>query len=191
MASPTRTRTHWVRWVLLILVLAVPICEVALVVRIGGAIGGWQTLGLLIVWSVLGAWLVCREWAGAWRGLREVMRTGVMPADELADAALVLIGGLLILLPGFITDVVGLVLILPLTRPIGRRLLQVLVARRLLSAAGGATVIRGERVPPTYTAHPYDAAQGTSPGNGPDMPMAPGEPGAIEGKIVRDKRSRP
>ncbi len=181
MTTTVKRSTPWVRWVVLVLFITVPICEVALVIELGGAIGGWRTFGLLIVWSIIGAWLVRREWSGAWRGLRDAMRTGVMPADELADAALVLVGGLFILLPGFITDFVGLLMILPFTRPLFRRLLQLVVARRILAGAGRVTVIQGDRVPPTYTARPYDPAD-----KRPNAPMAPGEPGAIEGKIVRD-----
>ena len=188
MTTAPRRRTHWLRWVLLIVLVVVPVCEVTLIIMLGRAIGGWQTFGLLVVWSLLGAWLVRREWSGAWRGLRDSVRTGAMPADELADAALVLVGGLLILVPGFITDVLGLLLILPFTRPIGRRLLQVIVARRILGAAGHGRVVRGERVPPTYRAEPFETRQdGARPSTpDPQTPMAPGGPGAIEGKIVRD-----
>ncbi|MBO1754656.1 FxsA family protein [Allobranchiibius sp. CTAmp26] len=196
MTTVPRRRTPWLRWVPLMLLVAA-VCEIAVIVAVARAIGGWQTLGLLVLCSLLGAWLVRREWSGAWRHLREALRTGAMPADELADAALVLVGGLLILVPGFITDVLGLLLILPFTRPVGRRLLQMLVARRVLGAAGSGRVVRGERVPPTYRAEPYDwkkeerdgqrdPSGDRGSGQGPDTPMAPGEPGAIEGKIVRD-----
>ncbi|NYJ74659.1 FxsA family protein [Allobranchiibius huperziae] len=185
MTTAPRRRTRWLQWVPLILFVTV-VCEIAVIIAIARAIGGWQTLGLLVLCSLIGAWLVRREWSGAWRGLQEALRTGNMPADELADAALVLAGGLLILVPGFITDVLGLLLVLPFTRPVGRRLLQVLVARRVLGVAGSARVVRGERVPPTYRAEPYDQSKDQRADQGPDTPMAPGKPGAIEGKIVRD-----
>ena len=186
MTTVPRRRTRWLRWVPLVLLVAA-VCEIAVIVAVARAIGGWQTLGLLILCSLLGAWLVRREWSGAWRGLREALQTGAMPAGELADAALILLGGLFIVVPGFITDVLGLLLVLPFTRPVGRRLLQVLVARRVLGAAGGMRVVRGERVPPTYRAEPYDQAkEDQAHASGPETPMAPGEPGAIEGKIVRD-----
>lgn len=192
MTAVPRRRSHWLRWLPLMLLVAA-VCEIAVIIAVAHAIGGWQTLGLLVLCSLIGAWLVRREWSGAWRDLQQTLRTGAMPADELADAALVLVGGLLILVPGFITDVLGLLLILPFTRPVGRRLLQVLVARRVLGAAEGARVVRGERVPPTYRAEPYDwkkqeqdEAGNPATDQGPDTPMAPGKPGAIEGKIVRD-----
>ncbi len=176
---PSRRRL-W-PWVLVLFMVVLPIAEIALIIAIGQAIGGWQTFLLILLWSMVGAWLVRREWSTAWRGLREALRSGAMPARELADAALVLVGGTLLLLPGFITDVLGLLFILPFTRPVARRLLQALVARRLMGGFGGGRVVRGERVMPTY-----DAQSDRKGPKGPGAPMAPGEPGAIEGKIVRD-----
>lgn len=89
-------------------------------------------MGLLVLESALGAWLVRREGSRAWAALRESLATGRMPSRELADAALVLVGGTLLLTPGFLTDVVGFFLILPVTRPLARSVLQAAVARRLL-----------------------------------------------------------
>lgn len=187
MSVSTGQRPHWVRWAFLVFFLVVPICEIALVIAIGQAIGGWATFGLLVLWSLFGVWLVRRTWSVAWRDLREAGRHGVMPADELIDGVLALVGGILILIPGFITDFLGLLLILPFTRPIGRALIKVWAARRVAAGLGGVTVIQGQRVPPTYTAHPY-SPQGQP--RRPDTPMAPGGPGAIEGKIVQENEPR-
>ena len=74
--------------------------------------------------------------------LREALRSGQMPSREIADAALVFVGGLLLTLPGFVSDVVGLVFVLPFTRPIARIGLEAVVARRLLAA--GLPVAPGE-----------------------------------------------
>ena len=115
--------------------LAVPVLEVWLLIQVGSAIGFGWTLLLLIADAVLGAWLVRREGRRAWRALqaalREAPRTGRIPGKEITDGALVLIGGTLLLTPGFATDVVGLVCILPVTRPLVRALLARLVTRRL------------------------------------------------------------
>ena len=75
---------------------------------------------LLVLESLLGAWFVRREGSRAWAALTTALNTGRMPSRELADAALVLVGGTLLLTPGFITDVVGFFFILPLTRPLAR-----------------------------------------------------------------------
>ena len=145
--APARRLTHggrrrppWV-WLVFVALLVVPLAEIALIVMVGKAIGGWQTMALLLVESALGAFLVKREGRRTWQGLQVALSTGRMPGRELADAALVLIGGTLLLTPGFLTDVVGFFFILPLTRPITRRWLQGVVERRLLPRSG---IIRGE-----------------------------------------------
>lgn len=147
---------------LVVALIVVPLAEIAVILAVGRAIGGWPTVGLLLAESLLGAWLMKREGRTAWRALTEALRTGRMPAKELTDGALLLIGGTLLLTPGFLTDLVGFFLVAPPTRPAARRLLQGAVERRLLAGvgwggpfgpgpgrgpgpgAGGPDVIRGE-----------------------------------------------
>jgi len=135
-----RRRVRWVWWVFLAL-LVVPVAEIALIVAVGSVIGGWQTLALLLAESALGAYLVKREGRRSWQSLRMALSTGQMPGRELADAVLVLIGGTLLLTPGFLTDIAGFFFILPFSRPITRRWLQHVVERRLLGRSG---IVRGE-----------------------------------------------
>lgn len=118
-------------WILIV-VLLVPIIEIAVVVRVGQEIGALLTIGLLLLITGLGVLLVKREGARAWRALREASSTGVLPATELTDAALILIGGTLLLTPGFVTDVLGLLFVLPFTRPLARSLVQTLVGRQVV-----------------------------------------------------------
>jgi UPF0716 protein FxsA len=125
----------------LVALLVTPLAEIAVIIGVGKVIGGWTTLALLLAESALGAWLVRREGRGAWDALRVALNSGRMPARELADAALVLIGGVLLLTPGFLTDVLGFFLIAAPTRPIARRWLQEIVERRLAQQAG---IVRGE-----------------------------------------------
>jgi UPF0716 protein FxsA len=136
--------------VLVVLLVVVPIVEIAVLIAVGRAIGGWQTVALLLVESALGAWLVRREGAHAWAALVSALRTGRMPSRELTDAALVLVGGTLLLTPGFVTDVVGVLCVLPPTRELLRRRLTAYVGRRLLvpGSAGrhGAGTVDGEVV---------------------------------------------
>ena len=131
-----RRRPRWLA-VVFVLLLVVPILEIATIIAVGKVIGGWQTLVLLLLESALGAWLVRREGARAWQALVTALNTGQMPSRQLADAALVLVGGTLLLAPGFLTDVVGFFLILPASRPLARRALEAVVARRLLRGWGG------------------------------------------------------
>lgn len=145
-------RRGWFGWVLLIAFIAVPLLEIYVLIQVGQVIGVWWTILILIADSILGTWLVRREGGRAWRALQTALNSGRMPARELADGALILIGGTLMLAPGFVTDAFGILLILPLTRPVARRLLTTVVARRLVV------------VPP--------------PGRGPrgsDGPVVPGE----------------
>lgn len=130
-------------WRLLALaLLVVPIVEIAVIVQVGHLIGFWPTVALLLLESALGAWLVKREGARAWRALQGAVRTGHLPGRELTDAALVLVGGTLLLTPGFVTDVVGFLFVLPFTRPVARRLVQRYVAQR---AVGGVARTRSSR----------------------------------------------
>jgi UPF0716 protein FxsA len=151
--GPSRPRRgRRVLGVLAVLLLVVPVLEIAVIIGVGKVIGGWPTLLLLVAESALGAWLVRREGARAWSALQVALRSGRMPSGELADAALVLVGGTLLLTPGFLTDVVGFVFVLPFTRPLARVLLARVVERRLLAGvlrggpAGRPDVVRGEVV---------------------------------------------
>ena len=133
-------RPRWV-WLVFLALLVVPVVEIAIIIWVGRVIGGWQTLALLLVESALGAYLVKREGRRTWHALQVALNTGQMPGRELADAALVLIGGTLLLTPGFLTDLAGFFFILPITRPITRRWLQGIVERRLVPRSG---IIHGE-----------------------------------------------
>jgi UPF0716 protein FxsA len=175
-----RRRLPWV--VLAALFVAVPLTEIYLIVQLGQVVGPWWTILLLIGSGILGSVLVRREGRRAWRALQEALSSGRMPATELADGALILVGGTLLITPGFITDVVGLVVILPLTRPLARRALAGVVARRL-------TVM-------TTSPRPGGPAQGPwgGPASGPGPGPAPGPggtpprrgPEVVPGEVVDD-----
>ena len=92
-----------------------------MIIQVGQAIGPWWTILLLVLDSILGSWLIRHEGGRAWRALRDALDSGRMPAKELADGALILIGGTLMLAPGFVTDAFGILMILPFTRPFFRR----------------------------------------------------------------------
>lgn len=121
--------------VAVLLLLIVPLAEILVILGVKDVIGGWWTLGLLVAESVLGAVLVKREGRTAWTALRQALASGRMPAGELADAALILVGGTLLFLPGFLTDILGFLFVLPFTRSLARRLLSRVIARRLLVVA--------------------------------------------------------
>lgn len=110
------------RLLLFLAFLLVPVLEIWLLIQVGSVIGGWQTVALLIADSLLGAWIVRREGRRAWRALQEALQSGRMPDRELSDGGLILVGGALLLTPGFFTDIVGFACVLPFTRPLMRRL---------------------------------------------------------------------
>jgi UPF0716 protein FxsA len=144
-----RRRVPW--WLLVLAFVAVPVLEIYVIIQVGQVIGAWWTILLLIADGVFGSWLVKREGRRAWRALRSALEAGRMPSTELADGMLILVGGTLMVSPGFVTDVFGILLILPFTRPVGRRLLARFVNRRL----AGRVRVTGTR--PTAT------RPGTSP----------------------------
>ncbi len=143
-------------WLLVALFFGVPLLEIVVLIQVGRAIGPWWTILLLILDSIIGAWLIKREGRRALRALTEALGSGRMPARELADGMLILVGGTLMLSPGFVTDLFGILMILPFTRPLARRLLTRVVAARIVTAYGPGVqrprpgpdgeVVRGEVV---------------------------------------------
>jgi UPF0716 protein FxsA len=129
------SRRRLLQGLLFVLFVVVPLLEIYLLVQVGQVIGAGWTIALLLLDAVLGTWLIKHEGSRAWRSLRAALQSGRMPAAEIADGALILVGGTLMLAPGFITDAFGILLILPFTRPLFRRLLTATVARRLIVAA--------------------------------------------------------
>jgi UPF0716 protein FxsA len=130
--------SRWTRLILVTLFIGVPLIEIFVLIQVGQVIGPWWTILLLVADSIFGTWLIRREGGRAWRALTTALETGRMPATELADGALILVGGTLMLSPGFVTDAFGILLILPFTRPLARRLLTQVISRRLLRAGGVA-----------------------------------------------------
>jgi UPF0716 protein FxsA len=128
--------------VLLLLFVVVPIVEIYVIVQVGSAIGVLPTIVLLIADAVIGTWLFRREGRKAWAALQLAIAEHRVPTKEVTDGALVVVGAALMLAPGFVTDAVGLLCVLPPSRAVLRRLISIWVARRLL---GAGSVLPGER----------------------------------------------
>jgi UPF0716 protein FxsA len=116
--------------------LVVPIVEIYLIIQVGSAIGGLETVGLLILVSVVGAWLVRHQGLTILARLQQSLARGEMPTDPLIDGLLVLLAGALMLTPGFLTDAVGLFLLLPPTRLLARTALKRRFAGRISVGRG-------------------------------------------------------
>lgn len=126
-----RRRFPW--GLLLLAFIAMPILEIYVIIQVGQVIGAWWTIALLIADSIFGSWLLRREGRRAWAALQVALSESRMPTKELADGILIVVGGTLMISPGFVTDVFGMLAILPFTRPIGRRLLSGFLARRMVA----------------------------------------------------------
>jgi UPF0716 protein FxsA len=109
-------------WLFLLFVVA-PVAELYVIVQVSDAIGFLETLVLLVVVAAVGAALIKREGLRVWRRFNEQMAAGKVPEKELADGVLLLIAGALMLAPGFVSDIVALLLVLPPTRAVARTLL--------------------------------------------------------------------
>ncbi len=166
--------------------MVVPLVEIYVIIQVGEVIGAWWTILLLIADSLFGAWMVKREGGRAWRALRTALEERRMPARELADGMLILVGGAFILSPGFVLDAIGLLCILPLTRPIGRRVLSRVISRKLVGVsfaggpAGGEASWTRRRPGPGAPVRPDYA----TPDSGPDD-------GVVQGEVVDDHPEPP
>lgn len=131
---------------LLLAFIVVPLVELAVIGRVSDWLGLPVTLALLLVDSVIGAVLVRREGRRAWRSFRSALSEGRWPGDEVAQGALVLVGGALLVTPGFVTDAVGLAAVIPPTRRLLSRLLRGRLTPaplRTFRTAAGAGARRG------------------------------------------------
>ncbi|WP_110241450.1 FxsA family protein [Nocardioides gilvus] len=142
-------RRSSLRWLLVLVLVVLPLVELFVLVQVGQVIGAGWTILLLVLTGIAGGWLIRREGSKAWRALTQSLRAGQMPAKELADGALVILAGALMLSPGFVTDAFALLLILPGSRAVCRRLLTGLVASRVLATSpfGAAPQPRDARRP--------------------------------------------
>jgi UPF0716 protein FxsA len=120
--------------VLLVLFIIVPIAELAVIIQVGQEIGLWWTIALLLADSVLGSVLMRSQGRAAWRRFNQAVEAGRPPAREALDGALIIVGGALLLTPGFLTDIGGLLLLLPPTRAVARRLLVRRFAKRMVGS---------------------------------------------------------
>ena len=116
--------------VLALLFLVVPFVELFVLIQVGQAIGTLPTIALLVVVSIVGAWLVKREGLGVVRRAQEQMRRGQVPGRELVDGVLILFAGALMLTPGFFTDIFGIALLIPPVRAALRTLASAQLSRR-------------------------------------------------------------
>ncbi|HTG82695.1 MAG TPA: FxsA family protein [Geobacteraceae bacterium] len=116
---------------LFILFAVVPVVEVYLLIKVGSLIGAVPTVALLLAISMVGAWLVRHQGFELMRRIQNELAQGRLPAAELLDGAMVLVGGVLLLTPGFFTDFLGLFFLIPFTRAVIKQFVRLWLQRRL------------------------------------------------------------
>jgi UPF0716 protein FxsA len=135
-------------FLLVLLFIVVPIVEIYVIIQVGQAIGVLWTILLLIADSIIGARLLSWQGRRAWQRFQEALAAGRMPHREVMDGFLIIVGGAFLLAPGFITDALGLVLLIPPTRALVRRLLARTIITRRFRVARVGTWPRGGPPPP-------------------------------------------
>ncbi|MDT4919098.1 MAG: protein FxsA [Pseudonocardiales bacterium] len=165
---------------LVMVLIVVPLTEISLIVAVGHQIGVLPTVLLLLSTAIAGSWLLRRQGRRAWREVRAAAEAGRPPALEAVSGVLVLAGALLMMLPGFATDVLGLLLMIP---PLRRSVARLVLTRfvRGLPPEVATGLLGPSRVRATRR-----AANTPAPEPGPVVPQAPIQPGAgrvIEGEI--------
>lgn len=121
---------------LLALFLITPVVELALLYQIGDVIGFWPTIAIIVVTGVTGTYLAKREGLSVWRRFNDRLHQGDLPGRELLDGVIILVAGALLITPGVLTDVVGFIGLIPITRSLVRGYLN----RRIQKAARSGSV---------------------------------------------------
>lgn len=165
---------------LIVLFIVVPIAELYVIVQVGQAIGIWPTLALLLADALLGSFLLKHQGRGAWRRFNEALSQGRFPGREVVDGLLIVVGGTLLLAPGFLTDIAGLILLIPPTRAIVRSILHRFTIGRVtilgMGVPGGSGFGMGGRgnaaedSSPPSRAYDYDATAEEVPLDQRDLP---------------------
>jgi len=153
------------------LFVIVPVLDLVVLVWAGERIGFWPTVALILFTALVGSWLSKREGLAAWQAVQRKLATGGMPGPELIDGLLILVSGAFLLTPGFLTDIAGLLGLLPFTRALARKALS---ARFKRAVETGQVRVAGGGIP--FGASPF---QGTAFGGAPPIEDA---------EIVEDSR---
>ncbi|MFB6801921.1 FxsA family protein [Peribacillus butanolivorans] len=124
----------------LLFIIAMPVIEIIVLLLSGNVIGFWPTLFLIVATGLIGAYLAKRQGMETWKKAQEQIRYGMMPGNEIIDGICIFLGSALLLSPGLISDIIGLILVFPPTR----NLLKPIVIRFIMNRMnkGKVTIIR-------------------------------------------------
>lgn len=143
---------------LVVLFVVAPLVELAVIVQVSGALGVLNTLGLLIAVSILGAWLAKREGLSVLQRIQSALDQGRLPSRDVVDGGLILLAGSLMIAPGFISDCLALLLLIPPTRALARGPLLRYVTRRgrVAMASWGGPGARGASTTPVWDVESWE-----------------------------------
>ena len=157
-----RLKRGWPLLLLIIILVGLPVLEVWVMIQVAHEVGIVPMLATLVIHAVGGGLLMRYEGIRAWHALTNAYATGKVPTGHLADAALILMGGILLMMPGYLTDVVGFLFLFRWTRPFACKMIAFFVARRSkqmpahrrLSGPGNSFPGRSQEGPPQPTNGP-------------------------------------
>ncbi|MEX2416656.1 MAG: FxsA family protein [Paenibacillaceae bacterium] len=121
--------------IIILIMIVVPAIEIWGLITVGRTIGAWQTFGVLLLTGFIGAYLARREGRRVWALAKLQMSQGQVPTQSILDGICILVGGLLLLTPGFFTDLIGILLVIPPTRVIFRIWLVLLIQKKFLKGS--------------------------------------------------------
>jgi UPF0716 protein FxsA len=119
--------------IVFLVVLIIPFAEIYLLLLVGGVIGAFPTIFLVVFTAALGAWLLRQQGFATFRQFQANLAQGVIPAYEMIEGPIILLGGLLLLTPGFITDMLGFACLIP---PLRKKIAQYVIENHLIQAGG-------------------------------------------------------
>jgi UPF0716 protein FxsA len=156
---------------LVVIFIIVPLAELYVIIQIGGAIGIVPTLVLLLADALLGSMLLRHQGRAAWVRFNRALAENRLPHKEVFDGVLIIFGGALLITPGFITDIFGLILLIPPTRAIVRGVSSRIVRRRMALGGGATLWTLGRTQRPPRRRPPTEP--GPAPGGPPPRGPAP------------------
>jgi len=172
---------------LFLLFIVMPIAEIAVLIQVGGAIGGWTTIGIVILTAVLGTAMLRQQGLATLNRAQSRMQQGEMPAQQMLEGLLLLIGGVLLLTPGFITDFFGFCTLIPWSRQfIARKLTSGTLSGFNVFVGGanfsGSTQAAKEAGNPDSIGGKPGSSYGTGQPSG--QPNSPSHKGSEGGKVI-------
>jgi UPF0716 protein FxsA len=145
---------------LFLLFAILPIVEIAILINVGEQIGGWYTVAIVILTAFAGAHLVRQQGLSTLMQAQQKMQAGSMPEQEMAEGLLLVIAGVLLVTPGFVTDGIGFLLSLPMTRPLIAKGLLKRLSMRMVNPSFNGNFSQHHQQPPHSTEQSEDIIEG-------------------------------